>query len=295
MKTYLSLFCFLLLVNVLFIVSVDATKKETVTALKNEKAAVEKKAEIKKTEESKSESNKNLKKLKKGKKNKEKKAEANTEKPATAINPDIDGIGTSISSGNKPKAGTPPIPIVVDKSPYKVDQCNQLVMFNADYISDLRDYRKRKQGFFIITALSIFLYDSKDAEKLIHVSNFNQMKNVVQPLRGARGCLDFDGGKATADITVCMKSEADTQAILDAVNKFQRCRNGDNLIPIPPEKIKAISKACNIKEEKITASNFEMDTGVRSGNKWDEERQKFFQPAKIQVPGTPPPPEAKKK
>lgn len=284
MKTYLSLFCFLLLANVLFIDSFEEVKKATV--LKNENAAFEKKADKKITEVSISENNKNLKKLK----NKGKKAKAETEAPATSINSDIDGIGSSISSLLPPKPGTKPAPVIVDKSPYKVTQCNQILMFNADYVTDLRDYRKRKQGFFIMNVLTIFLFDSKDAEKLIHSSNFNQMHNMVQPLRGARGCLDFDGGKVTADITVCFKNEADTQGILDSVNSFQRCRNGDNLIPISADKIKQIAQSCKVKEEKKPAGgDFEMDDNIRAGNKWDEDRSKFFQPSKIRVPGTPPP------
>lgn len=206
---------------------------------------------------------------------------------ADKFHPEIDGLGT-IAKGGKIEINGESVPLVLDKPPFKVKSCNQIIATNAEYIEDLKDFRKRKEGFFIITVLSIHLFQAKDATKLIHSSNFTQIEKLTQPLKGARGCLVVDGGKSTADITVCFKNEADTQALLDAIKSFGKCRMGDSLVPISEDKIKKLAAACGAKEEAVTAENFEMSVDIRSGNKWDSDRAKFFQPKQIQVPGTPP-------
>lgn len=225
---------------------------------------------------------------KKKKKEKSNSSKANLKaKGADKLHPEIDGIGT-ISKGGKIEVAGESVPLIVDKAPFKIKACNQVIALDAEYIEDLKDYRKRKPGFFLITVLSIHLFQAKDATKLIHSANFSQIDKQIQALKGAKGCAMFDGGKVNADITVCFKSEADTQALLDAVKSYSKCRRGDNLLPISEDKIKKLAAACGAKTEAATAENFEMSIDIRSGNKWDSDRAKFFQPKTIQVPGTPP-------
>lgn len=223
---------------------------------------------------------------------------SNLKKQATNTNDGIDGLGTSVMEKGVKDAATKNS-LVITKPPFKVTECNQILMFDAEYIVDLRDYRIRKPAFFSINVLNAFVFEKKDATKLIHSSSFTQSKRLTGPLKGARGCIAIDGGKVNSDITICFKNEKDTDDLLRAIRSFSKCRMGDNLVPISPEKIKKIAQACGaVKEEKKDpVKDFEMSLDIRTGNKWDEDRAKFFQPSKIRVPGTPivPEPEAKKK
>lgn len=209
-------------------------------------------------------------------------------KGADKFHPEIDGVG-SVNKGGKINIEGESVPLVIENPPFKLRSCNQIIATNADYIEDLRDYRKRKQAFYVITVFSVYIFQAKDATKLIHSSSFTQTERLTQPLKGARGCLVIDGGKVNADITMCFKNEADTQAVLEAIKSFGKCRMGDNLVPISEDKIKKLAAACSAKQqsETISPSSSEMNFEVRSGNKWDAEREKYFQPTKIQVPGTP--------
>jgi len=51
-----------------------------------------------------------------------------------------------------------------------------MLMFSAEYIEDLRDFRKRKPAFFMVNVYSIFMFESKNANSLIHSVNFATMK-----------------------------------------------------------------------------------------------------------------------
>ena len=208
--------------------------------------------------------------------------------PANKENDGIDGVGTNANLAEKGKSTEP---IVLNKSPYKITQCNQILFFEAEYIIDLKDYRQRKKAFYSVNVLNVFLFESKDATKLIHSSNFTQSQRLTQPLKGARGCIAVDGGPVNADITICFKDEKKTNEILTAIRQFAKCRMGDNLVPIDPAKIKKLARACAglSEEKKDPVKDFEMSLDLRSGNKWDDDRNKFFQPSEIRVPGTPPP------
>lgn len=203
----------------------------------------------------------------------------------------IDGIGTSVNPKGKKEVKKDNTPIVITAPPFKVVECNQILMFNAEYINDMKDFRKRKPAFFTINVLSAYIFESKDANKLIHSSNFTQTSRLTGPLKGARGCIAIDGGKVNADITICFKDEKHAGNLLDAIESFAKCRMGDNLVPIPADQIKKLARACGKVTEK--EKPFEMKLDIRAGNKWDEDRAKFFQPNKIKVPGTPDIPDPK--
>lgn len=210
-------------------------------------------------------------------------------KQANKTDDGIDGIGTSVLDKGV-KDTTAQSKLIITKSPFKVTECNQILMFDAEYITDLRDYRKRKAAFFTINVLNAYVFETKDATKLIHSSNFTTSQRMTVPLKGARGCIAIDGGAVNSDITICFKNEKDTDDILRAIKDFGKCRVGDNLVPISPDKMKKIAQACNAPSKdskKDPTKDFEMSLDIRSGNKWDEDRSKFFQPSQIRVPGTP--------
>lgn len=209
-------------------------------------------------------------------------------KQADKIDEGVDGLGANADIG---KSSGAPIPIIVNGSPFKIIQCNQIVMFEAEYIENLKDYRKKVQGFFMANVYSVHLFKEKNAETLIHTVNYSQMEKIISPLKGAKGCLILDGGKVSADLTICFKSESDTLFLMEAFNTFAKCRKGDNLVEISPEQLKELSKSCseNSSQAKLEKSaNQEISLSVRPNNKWDLEREKYFQPLPIIVPGTPP-------
>jgi hypothetical protein len=208
-------------------------------------------------------------------------------KDANQFNPEIDGLG-SINKGGEIKVNGETLPLVIESPPFKVKSCNQIIATYAEYINDLRDYRKRTPAYYIISVFSVYIFQAKDATKLIHSSHFTQTERLTQPLKGARGCLVIDGGKVNADITICFSKESDAQDLFEAIRNYSKCRMGDNLAPISEDTIKKLAAACSAKEQASSAVTVEtsLET-IRPGNKWDEERNKFFQPKKIQVPGTP--------
>jgi len=90
-------------------------------------------------------------------------------------------------------------------------------------------------------------------------------------------------------MTVCFKSSVDTNNLLAAFDNFNKCRQGDNLVPIPAAQLNALVKSCSGKvSKKKKGSDDELDLSIRGGNKWDADRAKYFQPVPIRVPGTPP-------
>jgi hypothetical protein len=135
------------------------------------------------------------------------------------------------------------------------------------------------------------MFKSKDANALIHSVNFPSLKQEVLPLKGARGCLSIDGGAVTADVTICFKSETDSANLLNAINAFAKCRQGENLVEVSEETLKTLQKSCE-GEKKVDPN--ELNLEVRQGNKWDADRARHFQPNAIAVPGTNPPEAAKK-
>lgn len=199
-------------------------------------------------------------------------------KQADKIDEGIDGLG-----GITDLAKSSEVPIIVNGSPFKIVQCNQILMFEAEFIENLKDFRKRVKGFYMANVYSLHLFKEKNAETLIHTVNYSQMTKIISPLKGAKGCLILDGGKVSADLTVCFKSESDTLLLLEAFNKFGKCRKGDNLVEISPEQTKELTKACAEGNSEATP---DLSINTKSNNSFDIEREKYFQPLPVIVPGT---------
>ena len=211
----------------------------------------------------------------------------------------------------KPKKGSGgkfhnSIGLKVDKSmvlqsfPFKVTRCDQIVLFKAKYISDMGDYRFRKDGFFTITAYYVNQFLNKDAKKLDESILLTESKRIPQHLKGARGCIYVDGGPHRNDIAMCLGSKAKAQNILNVLNDFERCRLGDNLQPIPKEVLRKLIRTClkgKLKAGKGKgvkgASKLKKGKGkkklsvkIDSQNPWRDNRKKYFHPLKLKVPGT---------
>ena len=187
--------------------------------------------------------------------------------------------------------------MVLDSFPFKVTRCDQIVMFPAKYISDMGDYRFRKDGFFSLTAYYVNQFREKDAKKLDESILLTESKNVALHLKGARGCIYIDGGKFRNDIAICLANKVQAQNILNVMNEFERCRLGDNLQPIPIDLIRKLIRACGKKgkwkdpskknKKGNTSSSKKYKRSIPKGsNAWREDRKRYFHPLKLRVPGT---------
>lgn len=203
------------------------------------------------------------------------KSETSTEKPGTA--------------GGSQHKGT--ANLVVDKFPWKISQCNQIVMFDAQYINNLQDFRKKTNAFFTISIYEVSVFKERDAKSLIHYVPWHQTTFLTKKLRGGLGCLIVDGGSASADVTICLKKPQEAESILNTIEDFRRCRNGDNLVPIPEATMKEMVKQCG-KTQTISRNDYistKLNLALRPDNKWDADRERHFHAREIYVPGTIPP------
>ena len=185
---------------------------------------------------------------------------------------------------------------VLDSFPFKVERCDQIVLFPAKFISDMGDYRFRKDGFFSLTAYYVNQFREKDAKKLDESILLTESKSTAQHLKGARGCIYINGGKFRNDIAICLKNKKLAQNILNVMNEFERCRLGDNLQPIPIDLIRRLIRECgkkgkwndpSKKNKKGSQSSKKNKRSTAAGsNAWREDRKKYFHPLKLRVPGT---------
>lgn len=171
----------------------------------------------------------------------------------------------------------------------EVKKCDDVIEFEAEYIFDLTDFRRKKKAFFSINVYRISMFEDKSVDKLIHSVLLSSITQVPQILLGGKGCISIDSGSVTAQMTICMGTKLKAQKILDQLQKFDRCRAGDNLVVIPPAQMEELQKICNDKNNSTIGlknpANKVVNLKVRPGNKWDMERDKFLHPDNYIVPG----------
>jgi len=184
-----------------------------------------------------------------------------------------------------------------------ISRCDQLVLFKAKYISDMGDYRFRKDGFFTISAYYVNQFRDKDAKQLDQSVLLTESTRFPSYLRGARGCIIVSGGKHRHDIGICLANKKQAKNILYVLEEFRKCRMGDDLKPIDPNLIRQLIKACGGKKGKFInpfklakelKAGKKKKTGAKktkklrkfSNNPWENDRRNHFHPGKVKVPGT---------
>lgn len=181
-------------------------------------------------------------------------------------------------------------PVVLSTFPMTVKSCDNIAIFKAKYIKDLNEYREREVGWFTVSAYTINLYKSKDADKLIHSVQFANLKTKPMILKGARSCIRIDGGAVSADITICFEDKMSADNLLNVIETFYQCRRGDDLQPIPANLVKKLLQLTGEKGlEKFNKSGKPLsktESNPRAGNKWDADRMRYYHPNGIKVPGT---------
>jgi hypothetical protein len=176
--------------------------------------------------------------------------------------------------------------------PMKVKSCDQTAFFSANYITNFKDYRLKKIGYFQINAHSATLFDDKDSQKLIHQVLWGNVKKKPSYLNGALGCIIIDSGESIANISICFESKSTAENLLRVIEDFFRCRMGDNLQPIPKKLYRRLKQVCgengkilnNTKSK--SQKKLKMNLKPKPGNKWDANRSKYHQANPIGVPGT---------
>jgi len=182
--------------------------------------------------------------------------------------------------------------LFLNEFPFKIERCDQLVMFKTKYIYDMGDYRFRKEGFFTISAYYLNQFLDKDATKLDESILLTESKGIARHLKGARGCIFVDGGRHRNDIAMCFENKAESQNILGVLHAFTRCRMGDDLKPLSAALIRKLIQMC-LKRKRMLLLNKNKPKSTNKkkkklsgSNKWAEDRKKYFHPLKLRVPGT---------
>jgi hypothetical protein len=192
--------------------------------------------------------------------------------PATNIPTNINALGHIVKKET-----------VLTKFPMTIKNCDEVAIFQAQYITDMNDYREKADGWFSLSAYTVNLYQKKDANHLIHSVDLGNLKQQPSYLTGAKGCIQIEGG-AGPDITICFSDDATAENLMSVIKTFYSCRRGDNLKPIPKEILKNLVQVCE-GEGNLVQKKTAIPT-VRPGNKWDADRESFFHPEDIKVPGT---------
>lgn len=194
---------------------------------------------------------------------------------------------------NRKSSDIDPIGIEVKNSllaeNFEITKCDDRLEFEAEYITDLTDYKLRKKAFYSINLLQLSVFENKNPSNLIHSILLSSITKMPSLLQGAKGCITVDGGNVSAEITICLGSQKKAEQLINQLSKFEKCRSGDNLVAIPPEQMEELMKACDENNDNSTRlkdpSNKESNLPIRPDNKWDEERDKFLHPSDYVVPG----------
>jgi hypothetical protein len=117
----------------------------------------------------------------------------------------------------------------------KVSNCEQVVMFEAERIKDLNDFKTREPAFFTMSAYMINMFEKKDVNKLTESINLSHIETLPQILPGALNCLHFQDKYTLREITVCLKSEESVSQVETAFSNFMKCRMGNTLSDADPQ------------------------------------------------------------
>jgi len=141
---------------------------------------------------------------------------------------------SSSSSSGTPKKGVNSLgveietehQIIVNKFPFTLERCDQIVTFNADFVPNLNDFTVRKKGFFTMTAYHLNRLTTKSLASLDQsILLANQRVKPSQP-QGAEFCLLIDGGNYEKPMLICGKNQEEYNVYSDLLEQFNDCRLG---------------------------------------------------------------------
>ena len=209
----------------------------------------------------------------------------NTNKPKKgkkkAIKPENNTFGSMVKAHIK-----------VLKAPWKVERCDQIVITKAKFIPDHEDFTKRSDVVITMTAYYMNLFSAKNPDKLLHSILFSDGKKMPVMQRGARGCVNVDGGRHFHNTLICGKNKKEGRQYLAAIRKFSSCRSGSKAPPKKThENFKNVMRACGLNSgftdpKKIKAKLAAMKKKNKKAGNHLRRAKGFFHPGFAGVPGT---------
>jgi hypothetical protein len=135
---------------------------------------------------------------------------------------------------------------IVDKEPYDVSRCDQVIMLNAKRIANFDDFSSRAPAFFTISAYMINMFESKDNNKLLESIALSHIKQLPVQLKGSKNCMIFKDSVNHRNITMCIDAPIVFEEIEKAYSDLMTCRVGGDLKKFDPATINSILTAsCN--------------------------------------------------
>lgn len=196
--------------------------------------------------------------------------------------------------------------MIVDKPPFKLDRCDQIVAFESEFIPDFDDFTQRKKAYFTLTAYHFNKFEVKDVNKLEQSIVLASSRSKPTEPQGAQFCLIVDGGDYEKPIIFCAKDENEKLIFLSLFETFEDCRagkmigkgsltvNNTNAKPDGPG-LGDIQKSCGFDGPMPSPDSI---IGALEQQKQDEKVQdsgEFWIPGGHKVPGTPDEDDKKKK
>ena len=117
-------------------------------------------------------------------------------------------------------------PMIVDKAPYKLDRCDQIVALEAEFVPDLEDFTVRKKAYFTITAFHLNRFETKDIAKLDQSLIFTNSRVKPSEPQGAENCLLIDGGNYEKTLLICLKNREEFDNLRALLDTLEDCRAG---------------------------------------------------------------------
>lgn len=171
--------------------------------------------------------------------------------PTPPPKPSVNG-----TSGNVTKetnvAGNPKLEgVQIDKAPYVLTNCDQVLLFPGKRIFPENDYTKKIPAYFTMSAYLVNVFTQKNSSDLLQsvaVANMNTMPTVLQ---GSKDCMFFADNVTFRSFTMCLEEPVLSQ-IQKAFQQFYNCRNGYGFNSNPD--VNSLMKAlCNTNK---TAPNY---------------------------------------
>ena len=147
---------------------------------------------------------------------------------------------------------------IVDKPPFAINSCDQVIFYQANTLKDNNDYTSRIPAFFTISAYMINMFESIETNKLKESINIGHIRNYPALLIGSKTCIAVIDKYTANQISICAKDDNEVNFILKAYSSFMDCRAGSDLKEADPVIVNNILKASCNGFNSTTGTNFDM-------------------------------------
>ena len=167
----------------------------------------------------------------------------------------------------------------LSKRPYKVNQCDQVILFKGSRIVNFDDYSKQKSSHFSLSAYLLNVFEEKNPNKLIDSININQLLKEPTNLVGMKKCINFTA--QSGRIAVCLGNEEEAEEVLKAYEEFRSCVKGKKESPCEKE----IQK--RLEEMKLNkGTNTTMKDSTPINQQYVDTNQVDYYGMNLKVPGS---------